>query len=121
MAITVSSVIPRANDDGMLSLKLTNSGMVMHFVAYFVGSALIYWAHKRHTLFSILFSSFTIFLYSVILEIVQLYLPYRTFNPVDIAANGFGVLFFIIIWTVFKGIRITAFEEQPLSWHDFIK
>ena len=44
-------------------------------------------------------------MFSVALEIVQFYLPYRTFNPVDIAANGFGIGFFIICWMVFKGMK----------------
>jgi len=113
MAITVSSVIPRANDDGMLSLKLTESGIVVHFMAYFIAAVLLYLAYGKDTLFSILISSFTIFMFSVSLEVVQFYLPYRTFNPVDIAANGGGVVFFVICWGAFKVIRITAFEEQP--------
>ena len=96
MAIAVSSVIPHANDDGILSLKLTGSGMVLHFVGYFVASSLFYWANRKDTLFSILFSCFSIFIFSVVLEIVQFYLPYRTFNPIDIVANGFGICFFII-------------------------
>jgi len=79
--------------------------MVLHFVAYFAGTALFCWVFKKDTLFSILIPSFTIFLYSVVLEIVHFYLPYRTFNPVDIAANGVGIGFFIICWAVFKGIR----------------
>ncbi len=74
--------------------------MIMHFVAYFVATVLFYWASKKDSVSSILFSCFSIFLFSVILEVVQLYLPYRTFNPVDIAANGFGIFFFVIIWMV---------------------
>ena len=98
------SVIPHANDDRMKSLeylKLTESGMVLHFFAYFVGSALFYWTFIKDTLFSILISCFTIFMFGVALEIVQYYLPYRTFNPVDIAANGGGVGFFVLAWMVF--------------------
>ena len=84
-----------------LSLKLTESGMGLHFVTYFVGSALIFWIFRKNTLFSILIPSFTIFLYSVALEIVQLYLPYRIFNPLDIAANGVGVCVFLVLWMIF--------------------
>jgi len=42
--IAVLSIIPHANGNGGLSFKLTESGMVVHFVAYFLGSALLYWA-----------------------------------------------------------------------------
>ncbi len=103
VAITILSIIPHANDGEGLSFKLTESGIFLHFGAYFIASALFYWAFRKNTLFSILIPSFTIFLYSVILEIVQLYLPYRSFNPVDIGANGFGAVFFVICWAVFFG------------------
>ena len=62
----------------------------------------------------ILISSFTIFLYSFVLEIVQIYLPYRTFNPVDIAANGAGVGFFLVMWLVFWRRR----PGMALFWGD---
>jgi len=99
VAIAALSVMPYSKN-GAASLKLTGSGMVLHFVAYFVGSALFFWNFRKNTLFSILIPSFTIFLYSVVLEIVQLYLPYRTFNPIDIAANGVGIFFFIFVWMI---------------------
>ena len=104
VAITTLSVMPNSRN-GAVSFKLTESGLVVHFIAYFVGSALIYWAIRKDTLFSILFSCFSIFMFGVVLEIVQFYLPYRTFNPVDIAANGLGIGFFIICWMVFKGMK----------------
>jgi len=123
VVIAILSIIPHAN--GGLSFKLTESGMGLHFVGYFVGTALVFWAFIKGPQISqtrlplqarppakqgeaawgtsgqvtrireretkiILISSFTIFLYSFVLEIVQIYLPYRTFNPVDIAANGPG-------------------------------
>ena len=82
LAITALSVIPYSKN-GIASLKLTESGMILHFVGYFVASSLCYWAFRKDTLFFILFSCFSIFLFSVVLEVVQLYLPYRT---------GFGTL-----------------------------
>ena len=99
VAITALSVIPYPQN-GAVSFKLTDSGMIVHFAAYFVATVLFYWASKKNNVFSILFSCFLIFMFSVALEIVQLYLPYRTFNPVDIAANGSGIFFFAIIWMV---------------------
>ncbi len=104
MAIAALSVMPYSKN-GAASLKLTGSGMVVHSIAFFVGSCLLYWTLRKDTLFSILFSCFSVFMFGVVLEIVQLYLPYRTFNPIDIAANGFGIFFFVICWAVFKRIR----------------
>ena len=101
VAITALSIIPYSKN-GIVSLKLTESGMVLHFVGYFVASSLFYWAFRKDTLFSILFSCFSIFLFSVFLEIVQLYLPYRTFNPKDIVANALGIFFFVVIWLIYS-------------------
>jgi len=100
VAIAALSVMPYSKN-GAASFKLTGSGMVVHSIAYFVGSCLLYWTLRKDTLFSILFSCFSIFLFSVVLEIVQFYLPNRTFNPMDIAANGFGIFFFVICWATF--------------------
>jgi len=101
VVIAVLSVVPHANENGGLSIKLTESGMVGHFGAYFVGTALVFWVFRKNTLYFILISIFSILLYGVVLEIIQIYLPYRTFNPLDIAANGVGVGFFVIFWVVF--------------------
>ena len=101
VAITALSVMPYSKN-GIVSLKLTESGMVLHFVGYFVASSLLYWAFRKDTLFSILFSCFSILLFSVFLEIVQLYLPYRTFNPKDIVANALGIFFFVVIWLIYS-------------------
>jgi VanZ like protein len=98
-AITVSSVLPHG-DDGILSYKLTGSGMVVHFVGYFVATGLLYWAYRRDSISFILFSGLLIFIFSVVMEFVQFWLPFRTFNPVDIAANGLGVALFVFVWAV---------------------
>jgi hypothetical protein len=46
-------------------------------------------------------SGLLIFLFSVVLEVVQFYLPYRTFNVYDVVANGIGILFFVVAWMLF--------------------
>jgi len=127
VAIAILSIIPQANDNRGLSFKLTESGMGLHFVAYFVGTALFFWAfikgpqitqicadcRERETKI-ILISSFTIFLYSVVLEFVQLYLPYRTFSPVDIAANGFGIGVFCLIYLAKTNYGMKALTGRML-------
>jgi VanZ family protein len=115
MAITALSIAPYPKN-GAVSFKLTKSGMIMHFAAYFVATVLLYWASKKDNLLSILFSCFSIFMFSVALEVIQLYLPYRTFNPIDIAANGSGIFFFFIIWMVYlkkQKAPAALFEERP--------
>ena len=52
-------------------------------------------------------------MFSVVLEFVQFYLPYRAFNPVDIAANAFGIAFFSFVWAVFKRYRKETIGPHP--------
>ena len=42
-------------------------------------------------------SGVLIFLFSVVLEVVQFHLPYRTFNVYDIVGNGIGILLFGVL------------------------
>jgi len=69
VAIIALSVTPYSKN-GTASLKLTESGMVMHFVGYFVAAVLFYWAYRRDGIFFILFSCSSIFMFGVGLEIV---------------------------------------------------
>jgi len=127
VVIAILSIVPHANEGGGLSFKLTDSGMVLHFGAYFIAASLLYWAFIKGPQISqisadcreretkiILISSFTIFLYSFVLEIVQIYLPYRTFNPVDILGNASGIAFFVLAWLVFWRRR----PGMALFWGD---
>ena len=117
IAVTVLSVISYpGSKDLLMSVKLTSSGFVVHGVAYFVGMLLCYlsfdrrkdrdhMSDARRQLSKVTFiwmSGLLILLYSVLLECVQLSLPYRTFNIYDVVANGVGVLGFVVIWIVFS-------------------
>jgi len=103
LVVAALSVFPLPNTtDVLVSIKLTSSGFVMHCVAYSVGMLLCYWAFDRGDIPFILWSMLLIFLYSVILEIAQLYLPYRIFNPKDIVANALGIFFFFAIWQIYS-------------------
>ena len=101
MAVASLSVISYpGSKDLFMSVKLTSSGFVMHCIAYFTGMSLCYWAFDRKDIAFILCSGFLIMLLSVVLEIVQLYLPTRTFNVYDVAANGVGIILFVVIWVM---------------------
>ena len=115
VAITAPSVVPYSNNVA-ISFKLTESGMVVHFMAYFVAAVLFYWAYGKDTLFSILFSGFSIFMFSVVLEIVQFHLLYRTFNPIDIAGNACGILFFIFVWMSLWKRGMRKLERGNRKW-----
>ncbi|HUT44033.1 MAG TPA: VanZ family protein [Desulfobacterales bacterium] len=59
---------------------------------------------RRSEVAFIWMSGLLIFLFSVVLEVVQFYLPYRTFNVYDVVANGIGIGTFCLIsfvWTFY--------------------
>lgn len=101
MIITVLGIVPQSNEGIVVSSNVTVSGMEKHIVGYFVASLLWYYAYKRDSILFFLISGLLIFLYSVALEIVQIYLPYRAFNMYDIVANASGILFFILILIIY--------------------
>lgn len=45
-------------------------------------------------------------LYGAALECIQHFIPYRSFNPMDMIANALGVVFGALLWHLFCGIRI---------------
>lgn len=103
VAIATLSIISYSNiNDALESVRLTSSGLIMHIIAYFIGALLCSYSFRVNGIVYLLLSCFSIFLYSVVLEIVQFYLPYRTFNPRDIAANAFGIILFVLIWTIYS-------------------
>ena len=102
MAVASLSVIsyPGGNDL-LMSVKLTSSGFVMHCIAYFVGVLLCCRAFDKKNISFVVWAGLLIFLYSVVLEVVQLYLPYRTFNVYDVVGNAGGVVLFVVSWVVY--------------------
>ena len=99
LAIAVLSVISYpGNNDLLMSIKLTSSGFVMHGIAYFIGMLLCCRAFDKKNISFVLWAGLLIFLYSVVLEAVQFYMPYRTFNVYDVVANGVGIGAFCLIY-----------------------
>ena len=66
--------------------RLTESGFFMHSLAWFVAALVGFQAFVQNwaTLFFLL-------LYSTALEYLQYFIPYRTFNIMDIIANVCGL------------------------------
>lgn len=72
--------------------------LILHFAGYVVliiSALLIY--DKYHVKIFIL-----LFIYSVMIEIIQYFLPYRTFSGLDILANLTGLITGTILWVGFK-------------------
>jgi VanZ family protein len=108
-AITILSVVPHSNDGMMVSSNFTTSGVEKHIMGYFIAALLFHYAFRRDYFFSILISGCYIFFYSLLLEIIQFYLPYRSYNTTDLLANAVGIILFIFIWIgctkIFTAVR----------------
>ena len=101
LLLTIFSVLPDSNSGiiQLTSYKLTSSGFFIHLFSFFIAASLCFKAFKHSSYNFILTSGIVIFLYSILLEVVQVFLPYRTFNYYDILANfvgiGLGIIIFI--------------------------
>ena len=77
---------------------------VVHFILFFIQSILItntlYEYSDRNNRIILIASIILILLFGLIIEIQQIYLPYRTFEIMDLIANFLGVLFgsFVVIY-----------------------
>ena len=77
---------------------------VVHFILFFIQSILItntlYEYSDRNNRIILIASIIFLLLFGLIIEIQQIYLPYRTFEIMDLIANFVGVLFgsFVVIY-----------------------
>jgi VanZ family protein len=85
------SVVPYGPGDQsfLFRMALTRSGFFQHVFGYFVLSVLacLVFGEKRLWLYLV-----EIVLLGAFLEVVQFYLPYRTFNVYDVVANEVGIV-----------------------------
>ena len=63
---------------------------ILHFLAFVVLSFTLYNSFKN------IFLLFILFFYAVISELIQLYLPYREMELMDVLFNFFGIFVFLI-------------------------
>jgi len=120
MAITVLSIVPHQDDSIIEKSNITESGMEKHFIAYFIAAFLCYYAFdkkedggqrsevgsQRSEVTFIWMSGLLIFLYGAVLEIIQFFLPYRTFNVKDVVANTSGIILFVVTWSLYLQISM---------------
>ena len=77
---------------------------VVHFILFFIQSIFItntiYEYRNRNNRILFIVSIILLLLFGLIIEIQQIYLPYRTFEIMDLIANFVGVLFgsFVVIY-----------------------
>jgi VanZ family protein len=87
-----------AENNILHKLSITDSGFFLHVVAYFVASVLGVLTIAKRGLKKILLILILIFLYGYLLEILQYFFPFRTYNFNDILANGLGIVIYLLIY-----------------------
>ena len=98
--ITIAAVIPYGSATETITIVSIDFDKIIHFAGFAyitllalgAGRGLLFW--KRLSLV------LSVVLFGVAIEFAQYYIPYRTFNPVDIFANLCGVLLGILLWVL---------------------
>ncbi len=105
--IGIMSIIPNEALDKLSdTYKLFSGGYLFHILGYgvFCFFALLYnITYQRHSLFIILLF---ISIYSIILEVIQYFLPYRSFNLYDILASLIGVTVGVVFFFLYRRLKI---------------
>ena len=78
---------------------------INHFISYFFVSALGLWLYLKSENFNRLF--YGLFFLSITLEVLQLWVPYRSFQLYDLVGNFAGVLVAYFL------VKIYLFSNKP--------
>jgi hypothetical protein len=97
-AITFISLVDYSSISGLGLSKAFGSGFWLHAVGYFMAGLLFILAFGQKRQAYLLIALSALFLLGVLFEIAQLRIPKRSFNPVDIAANGLGLVVFYVCY-----------------------
>jgi hypothetical protein len=92
IAIAVASLINYSAIGGLDLSSDFGSGFYLHIIGYFVAGALYLLAFGNKYKKSVIIAFLVLFMLGVLFEFVQKYIPSRTFNPNDMAANGLGLV-----------------------------
>ena len=74
------------------------SGFYQHVIGYFMAAFLFYLVMPENQHVKMKFILLILFGCGIIFEIIQGYLPKRTYNSMDIVANGFGLAVFYVCY-----------------------
>ena len=94
----------------VLSLIPTPSGVVqvsdklIHAVVYIITTVICLLSLNRYVPRAVFFAGISIFLYSFVIELVQYFLPYRSFSVGDLAANITGIVTGVALLGVYHGV-----------------
>jgi VanZ family protein len=98
--VIVVSVIPYSHVSIPVLGAIDPSARILHFSIYFIMVLLLYYSFERGAFKQVLKYGCFVFIFSLILELIQLFIPYRGFSFLDIAANAAGIACFICVRTL---------------------
>jgi VanZ family protein len=84
------------------------SGFYQHVIGYFMAAFLFYLVMPENQHVKMIFILLILFGCGIIFEIIQGYLPKRTYNPMDIVANGLGLVVFYFYYRFRKYLSIKS-------------
>ena len=96
--ITVGSIIPYGSGVSTVSIVSVGLDKILHVLAFACVMVLAFGAGRELTVWYGMRSVMYVLIFGAGIECVQYYIPYRTFNPVDIMANLFGIVFGVLLW-----------------------
>ena len=97
IAIEILALTP--NTIKLVESKFNSSGAVEHILAFIVLYVLLYLSCNG---FSMLHKIVLLFLFAMQIEVAQYFVPSRSVNIWDIAADMFGVVLIILLWIGIK-------------------
>ena len=99
--ITIATVIPHASDTKTVLIASIGLDKIFHFMGFGFMAVFALGAGGNRRNWKGISLLFLVLGFGVVIEVVQYYLPYRTFNPADIFANvcgaGFGGLVYKLV------------------------
>jgi len=101
--ITIASVIPHGSA-ATLTVPVVSVDLdkIVHFLGFAFLLLLAFAASKHLSFWQGVRALAYVVMFGAVIEIVQYFIPYRTFNPVDIFANLCGVVFgALLLWVLF--------------------
>jgi len=95
--ITIAAIIPYGAQAQTVTLGPFGLDKMIHFIGFACMTLLALGAGSGRPFWRRAFLVILVPAFGVAIEWAQVYLPYRTFNPVDILANGCGVGFGLLL------------------------
>ena len=107
--IAVASLLPGRNHSDMNTIIISGSGFWEHALVYGIASIMGCRAFSSRNAGVLLIGIFGV---GVGFEYIQRWLLNRTFNPMDILANGLGILTGIIVYMAWRRMGNRSFPNN---------